>query len=1137
VLALFFLCAIVFGQMEAYAQTEPAKKESKAKARKRKNSKKVRKAGRRQKSDQSQYSGTISQQRTSSGFGLVDGSKKDPPRRNRKNRKARQKYFRKSNYSWAGPQSSPAGRRRYNNRSQRMSGGGSSGFGMPGGGYQKQPTARRLKNPSYYGARRRRSSNRAIRNYSGNMQPSRRSGSSGFGMVGGRKQGSFSSSGASAGSYAGKKRGSASSYRRSNSSLSKYRGGMKRAGRYGSSGFAMVGRQSQGPPSRTASKAKKARRSYFRTGGNNSFISRSASRRNQKYSGNTQRSLRAGSSGFAMMRGQRSGPPSRTANKARKARRSYFRTGGNNAFISRSASRRNQKYSGNIQRSLRAGSSGFAMMGGQRSGPPSRTANKARKARRSYFQSGRSKALTAKSASRNIQKYSGNILTSPRQKRGGFTMVGGSSNRSQSVGASRTQIARKSYFKAQKNQLAGSRKASKDLQKYSGNIFVSPRSKRNGFAMVAGEAEKNPSLESRKARKARESIWRSKSRQQNSRAKANIPARKNRLQGFQFSSAITSRSFGDRAVRKNRTDSRSASKNSQKYSGNIFVAPRGKRNGFAMMSGEAEKNPSLESRRARKAREAIWQTKSRQQSKRFGLNIPARRNRIPDFRYTSSMASKSTGDQKMRRSRTTGRSLSRNLAQVERKNQKAWRSVERASARKQNTKKGVNIPARRNRVADYRFSAAITSKSRGDLKMRRSRTTGRSLSGNLAQVERKNQKAWRSVERASARRQNTKKGVNIPARRNRVADYRFSAAITSKSRGDLKMPQKSMGNPNLQRYKGDFTQTSPKAKQRQRKYVSMLSAKYRGNFSGRRSAPSSNSASNYRGDVKTKGQLSLRRNDKFKSKPYSKYNGELSLRRSNRTPAANPFISRYQGDLIAISASQRRRTNNFNSKLIASFAGETRPQGRVKYASTVSRYSGNVDAGKLRKSAKSTKGKSGLISAFQGNIPISAREREKADYKYTEAINRYRGEINQRVYANRQDRSRSKSEATAAYQGNINATLFKLRDKQYEHQSRNIGNYRGNLTVRRQSAQNRYDRRLSARNQRIEGNLRAKTQWALRFQQRSLTARVSNYEGESKTGFFNRLWSSLFDNNGKQIKADNKVKKPKYDSREYKIWY
>jgi preprotein translocase subunit SecG len=122
VLALFFLCAIVFGQMEAYAQTEPAKKESKAKARKRKNSKKVRKAGRRQKSDQSQYSGTISQQRTSSEFGLVDGSKKDPPRRNRKNRKARQKYFRKSNYSWAGPQSSPAGRRRYNNRSQRMSG-------------------------------------------------------------------------------------------------------------------------------------------------------------------------------------------------------------------------------------------------------------------------------------------------------------------------------------------------------------------------------------------------------------------------------------------------------------------------------------------------------------------------------------------------------------------------------------------------------------------------------------------------------------------------------------------------------------------------------------------------------------------------------------------------------------------------------------------------------------------------------------------------------------------------------------------------------------------------------------------------------------------------------------------------------
>jgi hypothetical protein len=47
---------------------------------------------------------------------------------------------------------------------------------------------------------------------------------------------------------------------------------------------------------------------------------------------------------------------------------------------------------------------------------------------------------------------------------------------------------------------------------------------------------------------------------------------------------------------------------------------------------------------------------------------------------------------------------------------------------------------------------------------------------------------------------------------------------------------------------------------------------------------------------------------------------------------------------------------------------------------------------------------------------------------------------------------------------------------------------------------------------------------------------VQNYQGGPKTSLISRIWLSLFDNNGKAKKADNRMKKPKYDSREYKIW-
>ncbi|MCK5281693.1 MAG: hypothetical protein KAK04_24245, partial [Cyclobacteriaceae bacterium] len=83
----------------------------------------------------------------------------------------------------------------------------------------------------------------------------------------------------------------------------------------------------------------------------------------------------------------------------------------------------------------------------------------------------------------------------------------------------------------------------------------------------------------------------------------------------------------------------------------------------------------------------------------------------------------------------------------------------------------------------------------------------------------------------------------------------------------------------------------------------------------------------------------------------------------------------------------------------------------------------------------------------------------------------------------------------------------------------------------------KYFRNISDRNQQIIGNYRTKTRLTKDIEEQIASARVQNYQGGPKAGLFTRIWLSLFDNSGKLEKMDEKTKEPKYDSREYKIWY
>ncbi|MCK5105707.1 MAG: hypothetical protein KAR17_22940, partial [Cyclobacteriaceae bacterium] len=129
------------------------------------------------------------------------------------------------------------------------------------------------------------------------------------------------------------------------------------------------------------------------------------------------------------------------------------------------------------------------------------------------------------------------------------------------------------------------------------------------------------------------------------------------------------------------------------------------------------------------------------------------------------------------------------------------------------------------------------------------------------------------------------------------------------------------------------------------------------------------------------------------------------------------------------------------------------------------------------------------------------------------------------------------SRITGNYSGDIVGLSPKHRKQELEGKSLNMYEYRGEVRIKRHYARDKYFRNISDRNQQIIGNYRTKTRLTKDIEEQIASARVQNYQGGPKAGLFTRIWLSLFDNSGKLEKMDEKTKEPKYDSREYKIWY
>ena len=245
-----------------------------------------------------------------------------------------------------------------------------------------------------------------------------------------------------------------------------------------------------------------------------------------------------------------------------------------------------------------------------------------------------------------------------------------------------------------------------------------------------------------------------------------------------------------------------------------------------------------------------------------------------------------------------------------------------------------------------------------------------------------------------------------------------------------------------------------------------------------------------------------------------------------------------------MSKRQQERWMERDSKVTAKYSGtikgmtpDQRRQAIQGKSLNMSDYQGNIKA--TRRSARDKKQPrtNALSSAFEGNLIVSVRERKKLEYDYLSKVqHNYRGEVNQKKYNKWLDNRKSKSTLMTSFQGHIKTDQLDARQRQYEHMSKSAHNFSGNVKVKRQYARDRYYRNISDRNQQIIGNYRTKTKLAKDIEQQILSARVQNYQGGPKTSLFNRIWLSLFDNSGKLEKIDPKQKKPKYDSREYKIW-
>jgi hypothetical protein len=643
---------------------------------------------------------------------------------------------------------------------------------------------------------------------------------------------------------------------------------------------------------------------------------------------------------------------------------------------------------------------------------------------------------------------------------------------------SKSNLLEKSYYKKKSNET-----------KYPGNVWIDPKPK--DFTAIKERVEKNPSRKSLKSEKNRKSFYRASSSMQHKSFGSELVLRRNQNLNYKYSSRSITRSKGDDKIKPLSANYRKSSRKVQKHTGSIFLQPESKKRDYNEIKARVERNPgrSMARQMNQQKNRAISNTTLTQNYK-GDVQLKAIKSRQQTYSYGSKTIQKSTGSLRAQRVKSS-------------QNMRKFNSSLNA-----NYKGSIVLPSRNSKRLKYEYMSRVSQKSSGDIK-RGAKTPGpqytSNYSGDVKSNDKKGIKQWRKYE---SKRQSA-----------------FSGDLNAR-----KVNQKSQANPTVTQHVGGLKIYSMKQKQRSNEYSSKVISNYPGNIKAgsaqnqkRMMTGNANRVGNFSGNIKT-----------------------LSAKHKKQAVEGKALmVNEYEGDIRVLSKRKQDRFMNRDSKITMKYAGsmrgltpDQRKQALEGKSLTLADYRGEVKTRIKSEKDKKQPRMNALMGEFQGDIIFSARDRKKLEYEYLSKVqHNYQGEVNQKKYTSWLDNRKAKSAALASYQGDIKTSQGDLKEKQFEHMSKTAHNYTGNLTIDRQYARNRYYRNISDRNQQITGDFRVKTRLARDIDEQILSARVQNYQGGPKTSLFNRIWLSLFDNSGKLEKIDDKTRKPKYDSREYKIWY
>lgn len=642
----------------------------------------------------------------------------------------------------------------------------------------------------------------------------------------------------------------------------------------------------------------------------------------------------------------------------------------------------------------------------------------------------------------------------------------------------KSNLLQKSYYQ----------KKSRETQ-YPGNIWIDPKPK--DYTAIKERVERNPSRKGLKSEKNRKSFYRASSNLQHKSLGAQTVYRGNQNLNLKYNSKTQSQSKGNNQIKPLSVNYRKSSRKVQNSSGNIFVQPAAKRKNYDEIKARVERNPERSmARQLNRQKDITRSNTSLTQSYKGNINIKAIQSKRQTYRYDSRVIQQSSGNLSARRVKFNAGTRKLN------------------SSLSANYKGSIALPSRNYKRMRYEYMSKVAQKNSGEMK-RGAKSPGpqytSTFSGDIRSNDKRGTKQW----------------------------AKYQSKQQTSYRGDLKASKslrKPGGNTQITQHVGGIRIYSAQQRKKTDQYNSKSISSYEGDTrvisrrkQSRMMANEAHRSTTFAGNIKTRTQKQKNQSIEGKSLSLASYGGDIKVLSKNRQDRFmlrdSKVTLKYTGTIKGLTPDQKKQALEGKSLILADYQGNIKT--RVRTSEDKKQTRTNV-----------------LSSGFKGDIIITAKERKKLEYEYLSKVqHNYRGEINQKKYNSWLENRQAKSAVLSSYQGNIKTSQQDLREKQFEHMSKTAHNFRGNLRVDNNYARNRYYRNISDRNQQFTGNFRMKTPLAKDIEQQLISARVHNYEGGPKTSFFNRIWLSLFDNSGKLEKMDDRTKKPKYDSREYKIWY